>query len=52
MLLGDERQVEQRRSPAAGRFGDRHGDGAHLLELLPQPLVEPERFGVAHPLGG
>ena len=51
VLLGDEREVEQRRTPAAGVLRDRHGDRAHLLERGPTALVEAERLGVAHALG-
>ena len=39
-LLGDQRQIDQRRSVAADRLGKCHRRGAHGAQTFPQVLVE------------
>ena len=51
LLLGDQRQVEERGAPAAGRLGDRHRHDPELTEALPEPGIEPDRLGRPDVLG-
>ena len=47
-LLGDEREVDERRAPAAGRFGDGHREGTGAEQLAPQAGVEAAGLRGAH----
>ena len=51
VLLGHQHQLHQAGAVAAGDLGDAHGHAAHVDQLAPQLFVEPERLGLADPLG-
>ena len=49
MLPCDQREVEHGCTPPACALVDRHRDATRLDKEVPEPAVEPERFGHAEP---